>query len=126
MGVFELMLVTASGLPASTYGFGELACGDVGKPRMCVAGAITASGEVFDPGIPSAALAAPARLVLRGQWVWLRLADGPFRCVRVRLNDKMNPRWIGRRGFDLTPAAVHKLGGVASPAWSGRVLVCTY
>lgn len=125
MKLLELLLATASGLPASTYGFGEKMCGDVGAPRSCAVGATTASGEAFDPRIPTAAIAAPSRMQLQARWVWLRIADGPYKCVRVRLNDKMNPRWIGRRGFDLTPAAVLKLGGEPTPKWSGRVVVCS-
>lgn len=126
MTLLELLLTTASGLPSSTYGYSEMMCGDVGRPRSCAVGATTASGETFDPSIPSAAVAAPASLVLKARYIWIRLADGPFRCVRVRLNDKMNPRWIGVRGFDLTPAAVEKLGGLPTPKWSGRVRVCSF
>ncbi len=125
MTTIEMLLSLASGLQATTYGWSEMMCGDVGSPRICAKGAVTASGEEFDPAVASAAIAAPARLVLRPQWVWLRLADGPFKCVRIRLNDKSNPRWIGRRGFDLSPAAVRRLtGAVPSSAWSGRVHVC--
>jgi hypothetical protein len=117
-------LLIASGITATTYGHGEFNCGDVESPRQCAAGAVTASGESFVPDYPSAAIAAPARLIVRGQWIKLRVDEGP--CFAVRLNDKMNPRYIGTRGFDLSPAAVELLTGQpAHPRWSGRVHVCT-
>lgn len=45
-------------------------------------------------------------------------------CVRVRLVDKMNPRHIGMRGFDLTPGALKVLFGSADKHWTGNVSVC--
>lgn len=121
----EKYLAIASGLWASVYGFGEYMCGDVGFPRACEVGATTASGEGFDPDLPTAALAAPADLRMEARDVWLRLDGGPHECRRIRINDKMHPRWIGVRGFDLTPAAVRRLGGVPTPKWGGRVHVCS-
>lgn len=123
--LFELLLSTASGLPASTYGVGERMCGDVHKPAACVRGAITASGEPFKPQeIPSAAIAAPFRLKLAAKWVYLKL-QGPYPCRKVRLNDKMNPRYLGKRGFDVSPAGVRLLTGrPATSHWSHVVEVC--
>lgn len=116
-------LVIASGLTASTYGYGEKMCGDVGKAVPCVAGELTASGVVFDPDLPQAALAAPKNVIITPTWIHIRVDNGP--CVKVHLVDKMNPRWVGERGLDLTPAAVEKLtGSPAKPYWKGQVFVC--
>lgn len=113
---------------ATTYGWGEHMCGDVGNPKPCQRGAITASGEPFLPHrVPSAAVPAPANKRLRGSWIHLRLQGVPDApCVKIRLNDKANPRWIGTRGFDLSPAAVRELTrGMPLPHWSGKVERCT-
>jgi hypothetical protein len=116
-------IALASGLQATTYGHAELACGDIHAPVPCTHGAVTASGELFDPGLATVAIALPTRTRLRAADIWLRVGDG--RCHRVRLNDKMNPRWIGVRGFDLTPRAVELLTGKpATRHWSGVVHVC--
>lgn len=116
------LLATASGLLATTYGHGEMMCGDIGKPRPCILGEPTASGEPFDPSIPTAAIAAPTAFRLKATIVRLRIPGG--QCQPIRINDKMNPRYIGVRGFDLTPAAVELLTGTSSPYWSGKVEVC--
>lgn len=95
------------------------------KPaQRCSRGAITASGEPFQPfDEPSAAIALPTNVIMRPSWVYLRIADGE--CHRVRVNDKMNPRFIGKRGFDLSPAAQSLLTGQpASRNWSARVFIC--
>lgn len=122
MTLIDLLMI-ASGLPATTYGFGEHFCGDVGKPVPCAYGAVTASGEVFDPSLPTAAIAAPFTLLLKPTLVRLRIPGG--KCRAIRITDKMNPRWIGKRGFDLTPAAVRLLTeGESHPKWSSKVEVC--
>jgi hypothetical protein len=122
----ELLITLASGLTATTYGYGEKNCSDVGTPKPCVSGAVTASGEVFKPNqIPSVAMAAPHRLKMVGRWIRIKLA-GPYPCKSVRLNDKMNGRWISVRGFDLSPRAVTLLTGrPAKPTWSGVVELCS-
>jgi hypothetical protein len=122
----ELVIMLASGLRATTYGFGEMMCGSH-PPRPCVRGEQTASGEEFAPfSVPSAAVAAPRRMPMKAGWIYLKLADGPFRCARIRLNDKSHPRWMGERGFDLSPAAVQVLTRRAPRAdWSARVEVCS-
>lgn len=118
-------ILVASGLHSTTYGHGELMCGNIGKPVRCSVGAITASGEVFDPQIPTAAIFSPTSLRM-----WKRASVMPVRilpdgkCMFIRINDKMNPRYIGKRGFDLTPASVKLLGGKVSDKWSGKVEVC--
>ncbi len=114
----------ASGLRATTYGYGEGNCGDIDKPRPCSKGAVTASGEPFNPNLATAAIFAPTKLRMRARWVWLRVDEGP--CKLIRVNDKGNPRYIGIRGFDLSPRAVEVLTGQpAVSTWSGRVYVCT-
>lgn len=120
----QILLSTASGLLATTYGFGEYTCNDVKNPQPCAYGAVTSSGEVFDPQKASAAIAAPFSMRLKPTWIRLKLV-GPYPCRTVRLNDKMNKRWIGTRGFDLSPAAV-KLLTSRKPMvyWSGAVEVC--
>ena len=93
---------------SSTYGFGEPFCGDYDqKPQPCEYGAITASGEVFDPELPTAAVAAPRGLRMYPVVVYMS-AGGP--CVPIRINDKLNERYIGERGFDLSRGALRALG----------------
>ena len=113
----------ASGLLATTYGGNHLYCGDIGKPVACLRGAVTASGETFDPDLPTAAVFAPTVLRMRPFNVKLKLR-GPMRCQPIRVNDKGNPRYISKRGFDLTPAAVKRLGGKVSNHWSSIVEKC--
>jgi hypothetical protein len=122
MSLIEFVVLAAS-LPATTYGWGEHMCGDIGTPKPCIAGAITASGEVFDPEIPSAAIPFTYERRLRARWIGLRVPGGE--CQRIRLNDKANPRWIGKRGFDLSPAAVALITqGQPAAYWSGKVELC--
>ncbi len=122
MAITQLLIV-ASLLTSTTYGYGELMCGDVGKPRTCDKNAVTASGVPFNPDVAMVAIAAPVNLRLTAQYIGLRVPGGV--CRKVLLADKMNERWIGVRGFDLTPAAVRLLTGQpATRHWSGRVEVC--
>jgi len=114
----------ANGLIATVYGFGEKNCGDVDKPVKCAVGATTASGLPFDPAKVIAALAAPSNVRIRpGRIVHLRL-EGSTHCVKIKLADKMNERYIGQRGFDLTPAAIVALGSTPHKHWSNRVFIC--
>jgi hypothetical protein len=108
---------------STVYGFGEMNCGDIGKAVPCDANAITASGIPFDPEMPYAAVAAPTELRMEPKLVFMRVADGP--CIPIWILDKMNPRYIGERGFDLSPRALELLTGNRSPQWSGRVSKCT-
>lgn len=123
----ELLILTALSLKATTYGWGEMMCGDIGKPRSCTEGAVTASGQPFRPVVvPSAAIPAPTRMPLKARFINLRLKGVPNApCIRIILNDKANPRWIGKRGFDLSPAAVQALtNNLPTPHWSGKVEAC--
>jgi hypothetical protein len=98
-------------------------CGDVGRPRPCTTGAVTASGAPFDTTVPQVALALPAARRLKARRLRLRVEGG--RCHWVLLADKMNERWIGVRGFDLNPAALSLLTNKpANPNWKGRVELC--
>jgi len=121
--MLEYLIVIASGLVSTTYGFGEYMCGDIGSPAPCVEGAVTASGVTFDPEAPQAAIAAPTSYKLKPTHIYLKVDGG--KCKKIALVDKMNPRYIGRRGFDLTPKAVQLLTGKpAVSTWSGIVHVC--
>lgn len=120
--MIDILIAIASGLVSTTYGWNEYNCGDIGSPRPCSVGAITASGEPFDPDIPTAAVFAPTALPMRAVVVSVRLGEGVCRWIRV--NDKGNPRYIGERGFDITPATIKLLGGTPTKFWSGEVNVC--
>ncbi len=122
MSVMSYLLL-ASLLRSTTYGYNELKCGDVGKAVPCSKGAVTASGVEFNPDVASVAVSAPFKLRLKSQWIRLKVAGG--KCHKLKLLDKMHPRYIGKRGFDLTPAAVKLLTGKAgTKVWSGRVELC--
>lgn len=111
-----------SGL-STVYGtHGELNCGDPHDPKPCLHGAITASGEVFNPAALTAAIPMPKNQRMRPFDVYLRHPDnGP--CIKIRVNDKMNERYIGKRMFDLTPGAVHAITGKkATKYWSSGVI----
>jgi len=111
MPITQAILV-ALPLATTIYGAGEMYCGDIGKPQACALGATTASGEAFDPDRVSAAVPAATNVRMRPRYMWLRLRglpDAP--CVRVRINDKKNPRYVGNGGLDLTPEAVRQLTG---------------
>ena len=122
MGINELLLA-ASGILSTTYGHGESMCGDVGFARPCDNTAITASGVPFDPEVPMAAIAAPEDFVLNAQYIFIRTATS--KCFKILLADKMHERWIGERGFDLTPAVVRLLTGLEpTPYWSDTIFTC--
>ncbi len=109
---------------ATTYSWGERNCGDVGHPVKCAPGAITASGVPLSATIPQVAVAAPELLRIPPEVIYMTAGGS---CVAVWVVDKMNPRWIGARGFDLNPAALRALIGdeAANQEWSGRVSRCT-
>lgn len=93
---------------SSTFGYGEYNCGNIGHPKPCIKGQPTASGIPLDPDAPQAAVAAPTNLRMYPVTVYMRVSGGP--CVAIEIVDKMNPRYIGRRGFDLTKGALRALG----------------
>ena len=105
------------------FGIVKSNCGDIGTPEPCAKGAITASGEMFDPDTPSMAVAAPTNMRITAKDIWIRTDN--TECIKIRVNDKMNPRYTGERGFDLSPAAVKLLTGQEpKPYWSDKVYVC--
>lgn len=116
MGSFYAFAAQAIALPASVYGMGEVACGDAHKPVPCAEGAVTSSGEPFDPGAVTAAVFLPAQFRTRPHYINVRVEGGP--CVRLWLNDKGNERFAGQRGLDLTPAAYKALTGKDAKPWS--------
>jgi len=109
---------------ATMYGVGEDYCGDYdAEPEACAHGAITASGEVFNPEQLTAAVPMPRNRILRVAVVQLRAFDGE--CLTIRIIDKKNERFVGNSGLDLTPAVVAALTGKeATRHWSGKVDAC--
>lgn len=93
----------------SVYGMGETMCGET-IPAKCEDGAITASGEELDGGIPSAAIFIPAKYRMRAITVCIR---NPVTGMEsnIRVNDKGNPRYYKVRGLDLNPRAYYELVG---------------
>jgi hypothetical protein len=108
---------------ATTYGFGEKMCGDVGKPVKCDSNAITASGTPFDPEALTAAVPMPNKYRLKKEHVWL-YSEFQDKCIKVKINDKKNPRYIGNSGLDITPALQEALFGTRNWFWSGELEVC--
>jgi hypothetical protein len=118
----------SSGQTSTVYGMGESFCGDTHAPTSCSVGAITATGDAFDPAKLTAAIPLPANRRLRkGFYVYLRHGDeGP--CVPILVNDKKNAKYRGLHSFDLTPASVHALTGkYPTKYWSSKgVSICHF
>jgi hypothetical protein len=121
----EYYITLALKFAATIYGFGEHYCGDYDQePQPCEHGAITASGEIFDPNALTAAVPAPRNYVMR-RATEIKLKKHNGKCITVRVNDKKNERFIGNSGLDLTPAVVKKITGSEAPRyWGGRVEQC--
>lgn len=110
----------------TTYGYNEKMCGDVHTPRKCNKGATTASGTPFDPEVAIVAVPAPFRAILpqnisvcfkhtvTGESIWIPVLD------------KKNPRYIGKGGYDLSPAALEGLGIERDRRWSGTLTFCGF
>jgi len=111
-------------LTAQVYGMGELYCGDYNqKPQPCGYGAVMASGAIFEPHLPIAAVPMPRNRILRPTWICLQGSKGQD--VWIRLADKKHERYIGNIGFDLSPKAVELVTGKpATRHWSGKVQEC--
>lgn len=108
---------------ATVYGYGESMCGDIGQPRPCDTGAITASGERFNPSEITAAVPAPKAKRIFTKTIYIKNHEGD--CIPVKINDKKNPRYIGKGGLDLTPAAVWAITGrLPNRYWSGKIELC--
>lgn len=123
MLIVDKFISIALGILSTTYGYGEIMCGDIDNPKECSKGALTASGEVFDPNMPTMAVFSPTKMRMGSIVIYVKLRK-VGKCEYIRVNDKGNPRYIGSRGFDLTPAAVRLLGGHATPYWSGIIEPC--
>jgi hypothetical protein len=117
----EAFLAEAHGEVATVFGFGELSCGSGKKPRRCLKGLKTASGEDFDPDKAQVALALPLKMKMTPRNIWLKLKNG--QCTQLRLTDKKSLR-IKRKPWDMTPGAVRALGAKPTPYWSARVFLC--
>jgi hypothetical protein len=120
--MIETLIKLALYFSATTYGYGELMCGDIGDPKPCVKGAVTASGEVFDPDIASAAVPTPTDVKMVVHVIGIKSHDGL--CIKVRVNDKSNPRWIGSRGLDLSPKAVELITGKKTKYFMSKIERC--
>ena len=117
-------ILAAHGSWATIYGYGESFCGSPDKPAKCEKGAITASGELFDPDQATMALSVPNNIIIRPTIVVVRL-NSTGECKPILLNDRKNEKHahsVDR--FDLTPATVMYLGGKPSPTWRGRLYLC--
>ena len=119
-------LVLYSGMLASTYGYKEKSCGNVGNTKTCTNGQLTASGEPFHADKPTAAV---PHVVggLKAVGAWFRLASDSIgtACKYIHINDKMNKRFLGKKLMDLSPSAQELLTGKkARSTWSGRVILC--
>lgn len=118
-------VILAASHQATTYGFGETMCGDYEQaPLPCAEGALTASGEELDPDEISAAIPLPRTYPLvKPLTLKVKAHDG--KCFTLRVNDKAHERWIGKRGFDLTPAAQRMITGKEPTRyWKGRIELC--
>lgn len=108
--------------PATVYGYGEKNCGNPGNAKPCVYGAITSSGEIFNPKKVTAALPVPKDTNFKPFDVYVK--NYKNECILLRINDKSNHRWVGKRGLDLTPAAVTAIVGKSHKKWSGKLEFC--
>ena len=104
---------------ATTYGYGEKSCGSK-VARKCDTNRVTKSGMRFSPDtIPTAAIVNPTRIFVPFV-VYLKGVDG--KCHPILVNDTKHPK--SNKHWDLTPAALNKLGIKVSKYWSGAVEVC--
>lgn len=123
-GHMELFIALAATQVATIYGYGEHMCGDVGHPRPCDHRAVTANGDRFNPMEITAAVPAPKRKRIFSYTIYVRNHKGV--CIPVKVNDKKNPRYIGKGGFDLTPGAVWAITGkLPKRYWSGKIKLCS-
>lgn len=121
----QLFITLALMNTATVYGFGEKNCGEPGKAVSCRTGAITASGQMFDPTEISAAVPAPKNNRIRLTHIWVKAYNNA--CIKLKINDKKNWRYIGKSGLDLTPAAVMAITGkLPSKSWSGKLEMCKW
>lgn len=110
---------------ATTYGYGEGNCGDPETPRKCTKGAITASGQVFDPDLPTAALPTARSTRIKPFKAYLKAKNGST-CAWILINDKKNWRYVGQPygGLDMSPGALKALGITPRGTWTGLIEEC--
>jgi len=118
----KVFLELALQFSATIYGLHEKNCGDIGKPIPCAKGAVTASGQHFDPDLVTAAIPAPTNRIMRPFYVCILSREG--KPVHILVNDKTHPRWIGKRGLDLTPGAWKALGYEPTRSHSAKLEGC--
>jgi len=118
--VFLSFLMLATQNKSFTYGYQEMGCG---KGKACIEGvSITASGDVLSKDIPSVAVPLPKNVPLEVVWIGLKTKDGE--CTKVKVNDRTSVSLVGKRGFDLSPAALAAIIGKAHRYWSGQLFLC--
>jgi hypothetical protein len=119
----DLFIALAATQVATVYGYGEYMCGDVGQARPCDHRAVTATGDRFKPMEITAAVPAPKSKRISSFTIYVKSYKGV--CIPVKVNDKKNPRYVGRSGLDLTPGAVWAITGkLPTRHWSGRIELC--
>lgn len=123
--ILQTAILVANNLGATTYGYGEVRCGDEGYPEACTASAITASGLPLGTELPIVALSLPTNFRFRGTyWVLLSL-DGGKTCKAVLLADKKHMRFRDSKPWDFSPQALELFGIVPNKYWStSNVTVC--
>jgi hypothetical protein len=117
--LFLSFLMLATQHRSYTYGFSEFGCG---KSRCIEGVSVTASGDILSKQIPSVAVPLPKHIPLQVMWIGLKTETG--KCTRVKVNDRTSVRLAGKRGFDLSPAALFAITGKVSSTWSGRLFLC--
>lgn len=116
--VFMAYVLLASNHVSYVYGFGENSC-----HGPCTEGVSrTASGDLLSKNIPSVAVPIPKGIPLQIMWIGLRTQNG--KCTLVKINDRTSYALVGKRGFDLSPAAQKAITGIRSKTWSGRLELC--
>lgn len=115
---------TVYGVVNSETGKAESMCGET-VPIPCDSNATTASGQQFDPDVLAAAVPMPKNRIMRPVRICLYNPDTGKRAWAV-INDKVNPRYQGVRGLDLTPKLYKALTGKPATSWSSleRIEVC--
>lgn len=109
---------------AQIYGLGEKGfCGDIHRPVACDRNATTASGQRLDPDAITGAVPLGKSFIMRPKTICV--LDYRGREINININDKKNPRFINRKGLDLTPAAVRAITGKpVTKYWSGKLQAC--
>jgi hypothetical protein len=102
-------IALALSLSATVYGLNENMCGSI-EPMSCNSDAITASGMMLTPHLPTAAIPMPQNRIMRPFFICLKNPETSKEAM-ILVNDKTHHRWVGKRGFDLSPEAFRQLTG---------------